>query len=138
MKKYIITLIAAASIAVPVVALAHQGDVTPRQSVNGVRQEDRGVQAQQADDHGQVRGDDNAANRHDMNENQAEEANENQAEEAAEATQIPTASPSPNPTPAIEDRMHEGGEIGDDNATEVDSSGRGTNSGPSGHDGSND
>ncbi|GEM_PF-1747596 len=130
MKKYIITLIAAASIAVPVVALAHQGEVTTPKAATDVRQEDRGVMAQLGDNHGKLQNIADDSNKNDANEN---DANENQTEEAAEATPTPSASPSPTATPAVEDRMNDGLKADDNDTTEIHSSGHGSGSG---HDGS--
>jgi len=127
MKRSVITLIAAASLAVPVIALAQQGSAHSITPTANVRQEDR-AQAQPGDDHGQVQGVGHDANDIDVNDN---DANENQAEEANEAK----ATPSPAATPAVEDRMNGRDSSGDNDATEVHSSGRGSNSG---HDGSDD
>lgn len=142
MKKSVITLIAAASLALPVVALAHQGVATPMKTVANVHQEDRGVQAQPGDNHGQVQGvahDANDIDINDVNGVNDNDANENQAEEASEDTPMPAATPvstpSPAVTPAVEDRMNAAEEAGDNDATGVHSSGRDANSG---HDGSND
>jgi hypothetical protein len=125
MKKYNMYLIAAASLAVPIVALAHQGNTQASQTANEAIHHSQPTPTVSGDDKGQVNGTSNKVNENEL---------DDKATPMPSATPTPSATPSATPVP--EDSMHdEDNDTNDsDDATETTSGHRGSNSGHNGSD----